>query len=261
MNEQVLMIPTKSGDIPNHDDDVTDGRHGSSRGNAHKHGAYARNIVPPDAEAKDFDADWAELCDELMPEGPSETRIVAQIAQLQYVRSTLVKQFAQSNILRDVDELPPTDPGLAQVTNHEVEQGLKKLKDLVGVLGMNFPTFRECVENKNQLSTDQQRMLTTIYRLAFPPAAPLQGDSNAAFETINRFIKALAAIDARTDKAMQRLIAYKEYKRQYCSKGSFANQVPADVITQSKHRNVADRNRQEPEIRTHTDTASDPGDA
>jgi hypothetical protein len=184
--------------------------------NAVKHGAYLKEIILPGEDRSELEAMYAELRQELNPEGFSEESAVVQISQLQGSKRRLIASLAEAPSMRaSSNEFRPTD-----VIYNGDGAGMPKFTKQLSKIAQEVGLKEDPLELRNkpeELTSAQRDVLKTIFHLANP--SPTKTNSfNPLCDDFERFAKVLASLDSRIDRTMQRLICFKEYKRQYGAK-------------------------------------------
>ena len=173
--------------------------------NALTHGVYAQEIVIDGESVEEFNNLHESLGDELNPEGASEQACVSEIVQLHWTQRRLIRDFAQSKGMRSSSPLLQEKEPIVQGTMKDAKAKIQQLTE-VGIMAVLSDR-----DPKAALSPAQREVLKTF---ASGPGGAVIGFDQLCPD-LERFLKLLAMIGTRIEKAMSRLIAYKEYKRQY----------------------------------------------
>ena len=209
--------------------------------NALCHGVFSEDIVLPWESPADFENLLAGFRDEWKPNGSSEEQAVlalthctwigwraAKMAQLCFHRdpfgAALLKSGKTSwqDILQHEQEVPKaTESTLSQID--ELLRGFTAMLDIV----RNRPYQTDTSDGKKMQSELSQlgyelsgtievfkELVPTIQKLASLTVIHwTMFDKAYQPEVIEQQVKVMAAIDARIDKVLRRLMALKEYKR------------------------------------------------
>lgn len=183
--------------------------------NALTHGVYATEIVVEGESAEEFNSLYGALSDELNSEGPSEQAEIIEIAQLRWTRRRLIRVHGQSKGLRSISSMLHDGDPIFTGSAPDMKAYLKKLDELAKETGIYQILLQKVQTDGTKDLTEAQRQVVKALGRAADHGGAATSDPNRYCEELDHFLKLLGMIDTRIEKAMSRLIAYKEYKRQY----------------------------------------------
>ena len=203
--------------------------------NALVHGFYSKDGLLPWDSKDDFEKLHQDLRAEFLPCGRAEEETVLDLAFVFLNKQTLWR-MRQSAVLKD-----PFTSDIVQTEGeswHEVRKGLRAqarsarsllgfAKDLVSTLRLELQGFQQQIQStsdREEIKTLDEKMATCIRLLADhatpflvlatqAPNAEKAFDSAYAPESMEKFVRLEAALDARIAKLLARLVGLKEFKR------------------------------------------------
>ena len=187
--------------------------------NALTHGVYASDIVLPWESLEHFKALWTGLRDELRPDGTSEERIVFDVTLL-YLKKARVNRHVQLSVCQDplasqiIDSGKRSTKGISTHLDAQRMTGSDYLK-----AKSKLPKLMSSLAARPNMSDKQRkRTLREMEELQGiiadgPPESYREVDPRPILNELAKGIELEARLDGMIDKAIQRLMVVKEFKR------------------------------------------------
>ena len=199
--------------------------------NALVHGVYAKDIVLPWESPEDFKRLFDELQTEWKPAGRTEYETVLTLARWNWVKHRLMRStemaFRKDSFGADLEKSGAkswADVASYLQKNAADDSGvMAKAKNTLKLLDDTLTKASAAMDPNNQGSQDHFQEVQSVKKVFEAHVLPVygkvfdKGNKNPITEAyhpdyLEKIVRLEASIDARIDKALQRLVTLKEYK-------------------------------------------------